>query len=491
MRINKDVIYLPKGKIKEAVKTYPTPFFIYEEKRLRDNCRRFKDAFRKYFPDFVPLYAVKANPNPHILRIVKSEGFGADASSPSESYLARKLRMKGMYTGNYTTAQELKAAKKARLILNLDDISNLSFLKEIGVPKVLSFRINPGIGKATEKSNVFAGPDAKYGVPHEKAAEAYKKAKALGVKKFGIHIMTGSNVPIEDQGYFANIVTKLLKIIADIKKKAGVEIAIMNIGGGFGVPYRPEEKSLDIEKIAKSLRNVMDKECKKLGIKEPQLWVEPGRFITADMGWLIGKVTVIKDGYKKFVGIDAASNDMPRPSIYNAYHHATIVEIAAQHSPHILNVHGRTIEQTQEIRRHVEVEQLGVFHIAHTLIVTNHQGHHGNHHGAAIRDIAVEQINRVGNLHQFLFFIDEVADGVQIFGKIVGSHHLHIGASGGLGAKMRCRADEVKEAWLRFHLVSSENMFATGNQIFFFQVQVAVTTGLVKHGSLLLRFKFW
>lgn len=346
--INQQVVYFPKEAVLRAVEKFETPFFLYDEARLRENCRNFKKAFTKYFPDrrtvgkrcggfanlqtgFIPLYAVKANNNPELLKIIKEEGFGFDCSSESEAWITQKIGGWGMYTGNYTPVETLKYAKECGLILNLDDISMVPFLREIecGVSAptnadCLSFRINPGIGGGERISVVTAGPDAKFGVPFEKAAEAYKAARELGVKKFGIHMMTGSNVP--DENYFAKTVERLFEIVADIKEKTGIEIDFMNIGGGFGVPYKPEDKSLDIELVAKLIRGVFDRQCKKFGLKEPVLMAEPGRYIVADTGWLVGRVQVIKDGYKKFIGIDASSNDMPRPSIYGAYHYVTVVK---------------------------------------------------------------------------------------------------------------------------------------------------------------------
>lgn len=352
---NKDVIHFPKDGIAKAVQEFETPFFVYEEARLRTNCRNLKNAFTKYFPDFQALYAVKANSNPEVLKIIISEGFEFDASSDTEVMLGQKLKIGGMFTGNYNPASELKVAQDAGFILNLDDVSMLDFFEGAGamtVPKTLSFRINPGVGKATIASNVFAGPNAKYGVPFEKAPEAYRRAKDLGVKHFGIHMMTGSNVPMDDKDYFANIVRKLFDIVADIKNKTGIEIEFMNIGGGFGVPYKPEEKSLDMEVVAKSIRGAFDEKCKEYELKEPILMAEPGRFITADAGWLVSKVIVIKDSYKKLVGIDASSNDMPRPSIYGAYHYVTVVKNDASDAAQekeLVSIVGRICENNDQL----------------------------------------------------------------------------------------------------------------------------------------------
>lgn len=358
------------SSIDEVGQILETPFFLYSEARLRENCQNFKKAFIKYFPDFHVLYAVKANNNPEILKIIKEEGFGFDCSSESEAWITKKIGGWGMYTGNYTPASTLKFAKECNMMLNLDDASMVSFLKEIGVPEHLSFRINPGIGGGEGISVVTAGPDAKFGVPYEKAAEAYEAARKIGVKKFGIHMMTGSNV--RDENYFVKTVARLLEVVADVKKKTGIEIEIMNIGGGFGVPYKPEDKSLDIELTAKLIREVFDSQCKKFGIKEPVLMAEPGRYVVADMGWLIGRVQVIKNGYKKFIGIDAASNDMPRPSIYEAYHHVSVIKNGAKNETETVSVVGSICENNDQFARDRE---LTVCEIGDVVVIHNCGGH--------------------------------------------------------------------------------------------------------------------
>lgn len=321
--MNESVTTFPKEAITLAAADVPTPFFLYDEARLRANCRAFRGAFQKYFPDFRPLYAVKANPNPDVLRIVQSEGFGFDASSRAEAWIVGKIGGTGMYTGNYTPADELAFAASRGFLLNLDDASMVPFLAEVGVPETLSFRVNPGMGSGDRESNVLAGPDAKFGVPSERAAAAYAAARDAGAKTFGIHMMTGSNNL--DVGFFSQSVEKLFEIIAEIRAETGIEISFVNIGGGFGVPYRPDEPSLDLDAVAAGIRATFDASCAKFGLREPALYAEPGRFIAADMGFLVGTVRVIKEGHKKFVGIDAAANDMPRPSIYGAYHHVSVI----------------------------------------------------------------------------------------------------------------------------------------------------------------------
>jgi diaminopimelate decarboxylase len=322
--INPKVIELPTRDILRAARKYPTPFFLYSEKKIRANCFHFKNSFRSFFPAFEPLYAVKANNNPHLLRIVFSEGFGADASSEAEAWIVKKLGARGMYTGNYTTEDEFRfAVKTGAFLLNLDDITMLDTIKKIGVPEFISFRVNPGVSKGGMKSLYLAGPAAKYGVPLDRIVTAYRRARSMGVKRFGIHAMTGSNVL--DESYFESVAMILLDIAGRIKKRLGISFERLNIGGGFGVPYRPEEKSLDLLKVAEGVRRAFDRQCAKYDLSEPILMAEPGRLIMADTAWLIGRVNVIKESHKKFAGIDAGMNDLPRPAIYDAYHHVTVV----------------------------------------------------------------------------------------------------------------------------------------------------------------------
>ncbi|NBS41374.1 diaminopimelate decarboxylase [bacterium] len=369
--MNQAVTTFPREAITRAATDFPTPFFLYSEARLRENCRAFRDTFQRYFPDFRPLYAVKANPNPDVLRIIRFEGFGFDASSRAEAWVVGKIGGTGMYTGNYTPADELAFAASRGFVLNLDDASMVSSLDEIGVPETLSFRINPGIGSGDRESNVLAGPDAKFGMPFEKAAAAYAAARDKGVKRFGIHMMTGSNTL--DVEFFSRSVAKLFEIVAAINRETGIEIDFMNIGGGFGVPYRPEEPSLDLDAVAKGIRATFDASCAKFGLKEPVLYAEPGRYVSADMGFLVGTVRVIKDGYKKFVGIDAAANDMPRPSIYGAYHHVSVIPRDGEpRGEEIVSVVGGICENNDQFAKD---RPLPACRVGDVIVIHNSGGH--------------------------------------------------------------------------------------------------------------------
>lgn len=311
--------------IREAAQDWPTPFFLYEESRIRANCADFHESFGSRFDGFTPLFAVKANPNPHVLKVVLDSGFGLDCSSYSEVWLARQLGAFGMHTGNYSSEEELRfVIESERVLLNLDDVSLLDAVVNIGTPEFLSFRINLGISSADLESNLLAGPEAKFGVPLERAVEAYAKAREAGASRFGIHVMTGSNVTEED--YFPTVAEHLWEVAAQIHAELGIDFEYMNIGGGFNVPYRPTEPSHSLERIAEKVAALFECQTAASGMRAPRLMVEPGRRVLADAGFLVSRVTAVKDGYRRYAGLDASSNDMPRPFIYGAYHHASVLD---------------------------------------------------------------------------------------------------------------------------------------------------------------------
>ncbi len=369
--VNADVTRMPREGLARAAASLPTPFFLYEEARLRRNCRRLKEAFEPLFPAFAPLYAVKANANPHILRIIQEEGFGFDCSSPSELWLVNKLAGWGMYTGNYNTRKELaQVVASPNILLNLDDISSVAAVEELGTPAFLSFRVNPGVTTGDVESLYLAGEEAKFGVPAEAAVAAYRAAREAGASRFGLHMMTGSNVL--DAAYFPFVTRKLLEVAAEVRDELGIEFEYLNIGGGFGVPYRPEEESLDLVRAARGVRAAFDEECRRHRLREPTLMVEPGRFVTADAGFLVTRVHAVKEGYKKFVGVDAGTNDLPRPAIYGAYHHVTVLGKEEAPAGEPVSVVGRLCENNDQLARD---RRLPPVEVGDVLVVHNAGGH--------------------------------------------------------------------------------------------------------------------
>ncbi|MCB0279603.1 MAG: diaminopimelate decarboxylase, partial [Calditrichaeota bacterium] len=239
-----------------------TPAYIYDNGQIKENYKRFLAAFKTHYDNVHIHYAVKANSNLHILKTIAELGAGVDCSSPGEIYLALKAGLtpkKISYTGNYESPDDLAYAIEKKVHINLDDAGSYQRIKQIALPERVAFRINPGIGKGAFKGIVTGGADAKFGIPFERAYDAYKMAKDDGVKRFGIHMMTGSNN--RDPEYFEEIVTKLMDIAGDIFNRLGIVPEFVNIGGGFGVPYRDDETELDIEKTGRLVTTVFKVKC--------------------------------------------------------------------------------------------------------------------------------------------------------------------------------------------------------------------------------------
>ncbi len=311
--------------IKELANEFGSPVYVYDAEQFRINYNKLKGALDKYYPKNHIHFSVKANSNIQILKLFKDLGAGADCSSPNELKLARIVgfdKNDTLYTGNYESYEDLNYVAEYDVKLNLDDLDSFKRLIKIKVPERISFRINPGIGKGGFEGITTAGSDAKFGIPYEKAAEAYKFALDAGVKRFGIHMMTGSN-NLEPY-YFAEVVDKLMSIAGHIFPELGIIPEYFDIGGGQGVPYYDDEKELNVDLMAELVAEVFKEKCEKFGFGEPELVLEPGRYLAANAGYLITKVTGIKEGYKKFIGLDAGMGTLARPSMYGAYHRSYV-----------------------------------------------------------------------------------------------------------------------------------------------------------------------
>ncbi len=307
--------------VKHLAEEFGTPIYIYDCEQIKINYTKLKKSLDRYYSKNSIHYSLKANSNLRILEYIATLGAGADCSSPVELELAQRsgfTNSKILYTGNYESEEDLKKAIEFSVRINLDDISSFKRLIKLTVPEILSFRINPGIGKGGFEGITTAGSDAKFGVPYEMAYDAYKLAKDVGVKRFGIHMMTGSN-NLEPY-YFAEIVEKLMTIAGKIFIPLDIQPEYVDIGGGLGVPYYDDEKELDIELTAKLISEALKEKSAKFGFGEPELILEPGRYIIANAGYLIAKVTGVKKSYKTFVGLDAGMNTLIRPALYGAFH---------------------------------------------------------------------------------------------------------------------------------------------------------------------------
>lgn len=312
-----------KEQIENIIENHPTPFHIYDEKAIRENARRFKKAFA-WNKGFKEYYAIKAAPNPYLMKVLRDEGFGIDCSSIAELELAKKVGMSGdeiMLTSNDTPAYEFQLAKDMGAIINLDDISHIDFVeKNVGLPETICMRYNPGDLK---EGNLIIGhpEDAKYGFTHQQMIEGYRILKEKGVKHFGIHTMVASNELAPD--YFIETAEILFKLIIEVYEKTGVEIEFANLGGGIGIPYKPEEKAVDLEYVSAGIEKLYNKMIVGNGLAPLKIFFELGRSITGPYGYLVSKVRHIKDTYKKFVGLDACMVNLMRPALYGAYHHIT------------------------------------------------------------------------------------------------------------------------------------------------------------------------
>jgi diaminopimelate decarboxylase len=318
--------------LENIIEKFPTPFHIYDEKAIRENARRFKKAFR-WNEGFKEYYAIKAAPNPYLMKILREEGFGIDCSSEAELELARRVGMKGeeiMLTSNDTPASEFRAAKELGAIINLDDISHIEYLeKNVGLPETICMRYNPGDLK---QGNLIIGhpEDAKYGFTHEQIIEGYRILKAKGVKQFGVHTMVASNEL--DPDYFIETADILFNLIQEVYDKTGVKISFANLGGGVGIPYRPGEQTVDLEYVGAGIKKLYEEKIAAKGLAPLKIFFELGRAITGPYGYLVTKVLHIKNTYKLFAGLDATMANLMRPGMYGAYHHITVA--GKEDAPH-------------------------------------------------------------------------------------------------------------------------------------------------------------
>ena len=314
-----------KEQIVKIAEKFPTPFHIYDEKAIRDYLKRLNKAF-SIFEGFKEYFAVKACPNYHLMKLLKEEGFGSDASSLAELILSEKAGITGediMFSSNNTPIEEFAKAKELGAIINLDDITHIKYLEDgLGLPELLSFRFNPGPLKG---GNAIIGKpeDAKYGLTKKQLFEAYAEIKKKGVKRFGLHTMVASNEL--HYKYFVDTAKMLFEIAVELKKELDIDLDFINIGGGIGIPYKPDQKEVDVEKVAEGIRLEFDELICKNGLKHPKLYMECGRMVTGPFGYLVTQAIHKKEIYKNYIGVDACMANLMRPALYGAYHHITVL----------------------------------------------------------------------------------------------------------------------------------------------------------------------
>jgi len=311
--------------IRSIAEQFPTPFYLYNEAGIRQTCRTLNAAF-SWSPGFRNYFAVKALPNPHILEIVKSEGLGADCSSPAELMLSDAVGLHGediMFTSNNTPASEYQAAKDLGAILNLDDITHIDFVDQsVGLPDLVCFRYNPG---SAREGNVIIGKpeEAKYGFTEAQLFEGYRILKERGVKRFGLHTMVASNEL--DGSYFVETARMLFELAIRIRQELDIRIEFVNLGGGIGIPYRPEQQPIDLAALGQQVKQLYEQMVIPAGLDPLRVVLENGRMITGPHGFLITKCIHHKAIYRDYVGVDACMANLMRPGMYGAYHHISVV----------------------------------------------------------------------------------------------------------------------------------------------------------------------
>ena len=317
---------LNKDQLDNLIKKFPTPFYLYDEEAIRQNMRKFTKAF-SIFPKFREHYAVKACPNPYILKILADEGCGADCSSLPELMLSEMAGIKEdhvIFTSNETPAEEYKYAYERNNIINLDDITHIEFLKKhLGkLPETICFRYNPGNEKNGCNSIIGKPEEAKYGLTRPQIIEAYKICKAEGVKHFGLHTMVASNELNPD--FFIDTAKLVFELASEIKEKTGVRIEFVDLGGGLGIPYKPDQVAVDYDQIAQGIRKEYDRVIVPAELDPLAIYWECGRPITGPYGWLITTAIHEKHIYREYIAVDSCMADLMRPGMYGSYHEVTV-----------------------------------------------------------------------------------------------------------------------------------------------------------------------
>ena len=314
-----------KEQIDEIIKKYPTPFHIYDERAIVENVQKFIKAF-SWNEGFKEYYAVKACPNPSILKLLREQGCGTDCSSLPELVLSERAGIVGeniMFSSNETPLKEYVKAKEIGAIINIDDITHIDFIhNNIGLPELVSFRYNPG-PERTGNAIIGNPVEAKYGLTKEQLFTGYKMLQERGVKRFGLHTMVASNELNPD--FFVETARSLFQLARDIHQKLGIKLEFVNMSGGFGIPYKPEQNALDIDYISGKIKALYDEMIVPAGLHPLKLFTECGRLITGPYGYLVTTAIHKKDIYKNYIGLDACMANLMRPALYGAYHHITVM----------------------------------------------------------------------------------------------------------------------------------------------------------------------
>ncbi len=342
--------FLTKEKAEEIAASFPTPYHVYDEAGIRKNAQAVRDAFA-WNKGFREYFAVKANANPFLINIMREYGCGTDCSSLTELMLSDAMGIRGeeiMFSSNDTPPEEYAYADKLGAIINLDDITHIEVLeKTLGhIPETISCRYNPG-GVYEISNGIMDNPgDAKYGMTKEQIISAYRTLREKGAKHFGIHAFLVSNTVTND--YYPTLAKTLFELVVEIQKETGCEFTFINLSGGVGIPYRPEDSANDIHAIGEGVRKVYEEVLVPAGMGEVAIYTEMGRFMMAPYGGLVTRAIHEKHTYKEYVGVDACAVDLMRPAMYGAYHHITVLGKENAPCDHVYDVTGSLCENNDK-----------------------------------------------------------------------------------------------------------------------------------------------
>ena len=365
--------FVTKEKLMRIAQQYPTPFHLYDEKGIRANARSLLGAFA-WNPGFKQYFAVKANPNPSILNMLRQEGCGVDCSSMTELLLAEKCGFSGseiMFSSNNTPAEEFALAARLGAVINLDDITHIDFLHGIcGIPRIISCRFNPGgtfaLARSGEGFQVMDNPgDAKYGFTRAQLSEGFIKLKALGAKQFGLHAFLASNTLSNE--YYPALAGILFRTAVELREETGCDIRFINLSGGVGIPYRPEETGNDITAIGEGVRRAYQEILVPAGMGNTAIFTELGRFMLGPYGCLVTRAIHEKHTHKEYIGVDACASDLMRPAMYGAYHHITVMGRESEPCDHMYDVTGALCENNDKfaVDRMLPKIRMGDFLVIH------------------------------------------------------------------------------------------------------------------------------
>lgn len=342
--------FVTKEQLDQITAQFPTPYHLYDEKGIRENAKAVKEAFA-WNKGYKEYFAVKACPNPTLIQIMKEYGCGCDCSSLTELMLSQAMGCTGediMFSSNATPAEEYQYAEKLGAIINLDDITHIDYLeKAIGyIPETISCRYNPG-GLFKISNDIMDNPgDAKYGMTTEQLFEAFKILKAKGAKRFGIHAFLASNTVTNE--YYPLLAKVLFEVAVKLEKETGADIAFINLSGGVGIPYKPDQDPNDIRAIGEGVRKVYEEVLVPAGMGDVALYTEMGRFMTGPYGCLVTKAIHEKHTYKEYIGCDACAVNLMRPAMYGAYHHITVMGKEDQPCDHKYDITGSLCENNDK-----------------------------------------------------------------------------------------------------------------------------------------------